>query len=216
MASEAISAKAGYHHGDLVAALISQARELVAANGADHVSMREVAAKIGVSPSAVYHHFPDKDALLGALGRTIFEELADEQETASKAIPGKSATATRKRFRAIGVAYFSFAKSNPNLFRLCFGPLCAMGKFDEKANSRAWQLLVSGLEEMSAIGAVDPAVRPNAEILVWAAIHGSSMLVLDGLLPEEAIHLVLDSIEVALQGAAPVTKLKTVNRVAKK
>ena len=193
--------KSGYHHGDLEAALIAQARELVSLEGVDHISLRDIAAKVGVSPSAVYHHFPDKNSLLSAVGNAVFDDLATEQERAMKNFPGKSATAVRKRFRAVGLAYFTFAMENPHLFRLCFGPLCAGSHEDEKANNRAWQILVTGIDEMFAVGEISSKVRPNAEILIWSAVHGASMLALDGLLPEEAIYVLLDSIELTLKGS---------------
>lgn len=199
LASEKVQ-KSGYHHGDLEAALIAQARELVSLEGVEHISLRDVAAKVGVSPSAVYHHFPDKNSLLSAVGNAIFDDLAGEQEKAMRNFPGKSASAVKKRFRAVGMAYFSFAMENPHLFRLCFGPLCAGAHEDEKANNRAWQILVTGLDEMTAIGEISPKIRPNAEILVWSAVHGASMLALDGLLPKEAVYVLLDSIELTLKG----------------
>jgi AcrR family transcriptional regulator len=192
--------KSGYHHGDLGAALIAKARELVAVQGAEQVSMREVAAKVGVSPSAVYHHFPDRDSLLAEVGKVIFDEIAASQILAMKPFLGSSVIAIRKRFRALGLAYFEYAQSNPNLFRLCFGPLCQTDHESGKTSNQAWQMLVAGLDEMASVGLIAAGIRPDIEILVWSAIHGYSMLVLDGLLPAEAIIVLLDSLEEVLLG----------------
>ena len=204
--SEAQAGKAGYHHGDLEAALLAQARIFVAEQGADNVSMREVAASLGVSPSAVYHHFSDRVALLSAVGRIVFDDIADFQEKAMQAFPGKSLAATSARLRNLGMAYVDFAQANPHLFRLCFGPLCvdpitvAGGNFDHKKANRAWNLLIKGLDELAAAGGIDPKIRPNAEIMVWSAIHGVATLILDGLLPPDAVYPLLDSVEISLRG----------------
>ena len=190
----------GYHHGDLQSALLIEAKRLVAINGADHVSMREVAANVGVSPSAVYHHFPDKDSLLGELGKLVFDEMATFQEAEMAKFSGKSLAQARKRFRACGYSYVEFARNNANLFRLCFGPLCVGDHESEKNDNRAWKLLVTTLDEMTALGQVHPKIRPMAEILAWTSIHGMSMLILDGLLPVEVVDVLLDSLELTLKG----------------
>ncbi|MEI6407386.1 MAG: TetR/AcrR family transcriptional regulator [Actinomycetes bacterium] len=210
--------KAGYHHGDLEAALLAQARIFVAEQGADKVSMREVAASLGVSPSAVYHHFSDRIALLSAVGRIVFDDIADFQESALLAHPGKSLAAASARLRTLGLAYVEFAQANPHLFRLCFGPLCVdpVAAADMEGalrkENRAWNLLVTGLDELAAAGGVDPKIRPNAEIMVWSAIHGVATLILDGLLPPDAVYPLLDTVSISLMGqvkktAAPPSKL---------
>jgi AcrR family transcriptional regulator len=203
-----------YHHGNLEVALVEQARAMVAEFGTEEVSLRAVAGKVGVSPSAVYHHFPDKNSLLAAIGQQVIKELAAEQTAAMNAIPGKSATAVRKRFRASGEAYVNYAIANPNLFRLCFGPLCVADHEKDRTETNAWQMLIENLDELVACGELDPKLRPNVEFHVWATVHGSATLVLDGLLPPEAIQLVLDSLEAMLRigKSAKGGKLKEVAR----
>ncbi len=73
-------ARTQYHHGDLDTALITTARKLIKKYGAEHISLRQVSQEIGVSPSAAYHYFPDRDSLLAAVGFSLFEELADYQD----------------------------------------------------------------------------------------------------------------------------------------
>ncbi|MFT3975751.1 MAG: helix-turn-helix domain-containing protein, partial [Sphingomonas bacterium] len=52
-----------YHHGDLRAALVAEGLLLIEEQGADDLSLRELARRVGVSATAVYRHFPDKAAL---------------------------------------------------------------------------------------------------------------------------------------------------------
>jgi len=190
--------KTAYHHGDLDVALIEESKNLVAKFGFENLSLRQVAVTVGVSPSAAYHHFPDKDALLKAAARSAFEDLADFQEKALMNFVGSSALAARRRFRALGMSYVAFAKKNPNIFRLCFGPYCG-GDEMAREESRPWKMLVTGLNELELNGEIHLKIRPYAAILTWSAIHGVANLVLDDLLPEDAVESVVDSLFIALK-----------------
>lgn len=195
--------KDGYHHGDLESALVLEAKRLVAKNGVENISLRQIAVSLEVSPSAVYHHFPDKDALLKAAAKSVFEEMASFQELQLAQFKPTSSLSARRRFRALGISYVEYAKRNPNLFRLCFGPYC--GGFDmAKEESRPWQLLVSCMDDLSRYGEVHPKMRPYAEMMAWSAIHGAATLVLDQLIPEEAVESISDSIELALKSSGKV------------
>jgi AcrR family transcriptional regulator len=119
-----VKPRTNYHHGNLEMALIGAATEMIQESGVEHVSLRAVAAHVGVSPSAAYHYFPDKDALIGGVGQALFDLLADRQEKAMAAFPGVDAQAARARFRALGRAYFEWGINESNLFRLMFGVFC--------------------------------------------------------------------------------------------
>ena len=56
-----------YHHGDLHAALLREAAVLLREQGVEGLSLRRLAERAGVSRTAPYHHFEDKNALLCAL-----------------------------------------------------------------------------------------------------------------------------------------------------
>jgi len=190
-----------YHHGNLEAALIAAATQMVRANGAEHLSLRAVAAEVGVSPSAAYHYYPDKDSLISGVGRALFEDLADLQEEAISAFPGKNAKAARARFRALGRAYFDWASREPNLFRLMFGGFCSIDFADaqlKRQESRAWNLLCSCLDDLHEYGAMNPSIRPYGEILSWSAVHGAAALIVEGHLPKDSFESVLDGLELSL------------------
>ncbi|NVN11818.1 helix-turn-helix domain-containing protein, partial [Nguyenibacter vanlangensis] len=74
-----------YHHGDLRAALIEAGLRLLADRAVDALSLREIARAVGVSATAVYRHFPDKDALLRTLAGEGLNRLARAQRAASDA-----------------------------------------------------------------------------------------------------------------------------------
>lgn len=188
--------KESYHHGDLENALIAAAIELVRRDGPDHLSLRAVSSAVGVSPSASYHYFADKQALVSAMGGVLFNQLADMQEKAMSKVTGKGADAALRKFEAMGYSYFEWATKQPNLYRLIFGGFC-----EHKLNSdgdKAAQLLRDGLDELLAHGIINKSVRANGEMIVWSAIHGASSLAIEGLIPEETFPEIIHSIERSL------------------
>jgi AcrR family transcriptional regulator len=110
-----IASKSSYHHGDLENSLVKAAIALVKKYGPDHLSLRAVSAEVGVSPSASYHYFSDKTALVSAVGKVLFDELANKQETAINKIKGSDAKSSVDKFQALGYAYFEWALAEPNL-----------------------------------------------------------------------------------------------------
>lgn len=68
-----------------------------------------------------------------------------------------------------------------------------------REESRPWQLLVSCVDDLYKFGEVHPTMKPYAEILAWSAIHGAATLVLDELLPDEAVESIIDALELSLK-----------------
>ena len=66
---------ARYHHGDLHATLLQEANTLLNEQGIEGLSLRKLAERAGVSRTAPYHHFRDKNALLCALATQAFRQL---------------------------------------------------------------------------------------------------------------------------------------------
>lgn len=160
--------KRSYHHGDLRAALIEAGLKLLGERDADTLGLREVARAVGVSPTAVYRHFPDKGALLAAMAQEGLGRLYEAQAEAGKT-----------GFGAVGRAYITFALENPALFRLVF------------ANSPDHSPLDWNSDDPDTMPLLRmPAVREVAEkqgeaaarlfaLKAWALVHGLSLLLLD-------------------------------------
>ena len=66
-------ARPSYHHGDLRQALLKGALDLIADVGIDNLSLRRLAERVGVSRTAPYHHFSDKNDLLCAIAAVDFK-----------------------------------------------------------------------------------------------------------------------------------------------
>ena len=111
----AVQAAAEYHHGDLRHALINAALVGLEEGGTGALSLRGLAERVGVSRTAPYRHFAGKKALLAAVAASGFVRFTE----ALRAAKGRNAG---KRLAAIGRAYCAFARQNPGLLRLMFGP----------------------------------------------------------------------------------------------
>ncbi len=106
--------KDSYHHGDLRAALITAADEIITEKGIEGFSLRAAAQKAGVSPAAPAHHFGAARGLL-----TEVAILAYERAGRYIARAGHSQNAVTD-VRAVMLAFVKFAVENPGHFRLMF------------------------------------------------------------------------------------------------
>ncbi|UMB68559.1 TetR/AcrR family transcriptional regulator [Mycobacterium paraterrae] len=174
--------KKGYHHGALRSALVQASIALAREGGPDRVILREAARAAGVSHSAAYRHFADREALLAEVSSVARNELAEEMRRRVN-----RSKDPRGRLRAVGTAYIHFALSEPGLFRAAFTshPATAGGDVPTAANVGAepFEVLGQVLDEAQAAGLLDTRRRPGAEIAVWSAVHGLANLLLDGPLP---------------------------------
>jgi AcrR family transcriptional regulator len=93
---------------------IAQAtRGLLVAEGAAAVSMRRVATIVGVTPMAIYRHYPDRDALLHHVAEAAFEELATRFRAVRAPDP-------ERRLHAMVDALLDLALDAPNLYAFVF------------------------------------------------------------------------------------------------
>ncbi|MDK2760675.1 MAG: TetR/AcrR family transcriptional regulator [Sphingopyxis sp.] len=165
-------ASGSYHHGDLRAAVIAAGLSRVAAGDGAELGLRALARDVGVSATALYRHFPDKEALLDALADEGLRRLGALQAQAWLKAGGG-----RAGFRATGIAYVRFAHDQPALFRLSFTrqmpERCPDGESD--GSDVAYNLLRAGVGD--ALPGVENPDR--AALHAWALVHGLAMLILD-------------------------------------
>jgi AcrR family transcriptional regulator len=205
-----------YHHGDLRNALVGAATTLAREGGPDAVVLREAARRVGVTPAAAYHHFANHEQLVQAVKQQALALLTDKMEsvdTGDEACldpsqvrqPASPADVARRRLRALGGAYLSFAFDEPGLFRLAFGP---RGPWPTDQPGRPqdhtagpFGLLRQVLDDLAAAGAIPMELRPGLEYVAWAEVHGIASFCLDGPLAridrgqrEQIVGRALDSI----------------------
>ncbi|MBV1886949.1 MAG: TetR/AcrR family transcriptional regulator [Parvibaculaceae bacterium] len=166
-----------YHHGDLRQALVLAATQIVEEQGVLALSLRGVARAAGVSQTAPYHHFQDKEALLAMVAETGFQDLADGMKDA---LDGDASSGIN--LQALGVAYVLFATSNPGRFRLMFGPqiadkTCYGSLLDVSAVS--FNLICEGVAaRMKDVGSPLGDLMANT-MSAWSSVHGLATLIND-------------------------------------
>ncbi|OYV25064.1 MAG: hypothetical protein B7X08_07095 [Acidocella sp. 20-63-7] len=177
-----------YHHGDLRGALVEAGMRLLEQRQSDDLGLREVAREVGVSATAVYRHFPDKQALLRALAERGFAMMGEMQAAAMQGREGAAA------FAAVGSAYVRFALRQPAVFRLMFSSAPPADLFDLPlvAVDGPMRILREQVAALVPPGRPE-AVRKPAAIGAWALVHGLAMLALDGMitLDDEMIDAVV-------------------------
>lgn len=165
-----------YHHGDLRQALIQAAVRTIDRDGVEALTLRAAGASLGVSRTALYRHFTDKDSLLAAVAaegfRTLHASLVDRWLTAGQGLAG---------FRAQGHAYVEFGTTHPAHYRVMFGghvTRAPRGSELEQAGTAAFVALVDALvdlQQRAAFRSDDPALQAR---YVWGTVHGVTMLLM--------------------------------------
>jgi AcrR family transcriptional regulator len=170
--------KSGYHHGDLRAALIEAGLELTRAGGPEALTIREATRRVGVSPTAAYRHFADREALLTAVATAIQHRMAARMRGSVRG-RGSAQQRARHRLRAVGLGYIRFALDEPGWFAVAF---TGADQPDETAMAPPYLALVEALDAMAEAGLLSPQRRDGAEWPCWAAVHGFAELALHGAL----------------------------------
>ena len=107
--------RTGYHHGNLVEALLEAAIALIDEKGVDALSVREVARKAGVSPGAPFRHFSNRTALLTAVAEQAMARLTAAVRAEVEAVGDADPV---EALRAIGRGYLEWARTNPTHFQV--------------------------------------------------------------------------------------------------
>lgn len=176
-------AAASYHHGNLRQALLDQAVELARTSGPDAVVLRDVQRAAGVSNSAAYRHYADRQALLGAVQVYAMTLLGEAMQNSLAAVPTRGPRQRRAlaRFRATGQAYVDFALAEPGLFRTAFAPGGIHHVDNDVAPEQHPFMILSGcIDDLVDAGVLSPDRRDGLDEAAWAAVHGLAVLFLDG------------------------------------
>ena len=158
--------------------ILAAATRIFLEEGVAHATMRRIAAAVGVSPTALYVYFPDKEAIVRAIAEATFAELLETLE-ASQRIGG----ALPDRFRAGLRAYIAFGLSRPDAYRVTFLSPASRGQPDPcgtiQAADHSFAILQHGIDDMMAAGLFRPGPSEAAAEAVWACLHGITAMLLD-------------------------------------
>jgi AcrR family transcriptional regulator len=162
-----------YHHGDLKSTLLAYALEQLEGAGLDGLSMREMAKAVGVSHTAAYRHFADKQALLDAMAEQGFEALRQAIRDAVATAQGSP-----DRLLASGLAYVQFGRQHPRQLAHMFG---AATRATAPPGLRSVAADVfNDLQTLVAEGQQNGSFRAGAPRALahacWAMVHGLALL----------------------------------------
>ena len=163
-----------YHHGDLRTALIATAVELIEDGGVRTFSLAEASRRLGVTVSAPYAHFADREELLAAVAVHALELFHADLQAELKGLAEPP-----DRLAAVARAYVRFAGIHRHLFELLSEAGLDKVRHPEiKAAERPIDdAFLSCVRALS--GAEDPAAAELATA-VEATAHGHALLLLDG------------------------------------
>ncbi|MFE4961449.1 TetR/AcrR family transcriptional regulator [Streptomyces sp. NPDC056660] len=177
-----------YHHGDLRAACLRAARVLLEEDGSAALSLRAVARRAGVSATAPYRHFADRDALVSAVAAEGYRELARDLAAAHPS------PATPDDLAAVAAAYVRFALDHPALFRTMFAEPCDPTSEERVAATAVISEYVHGIVR----GAFPDADADALSTTAWALVHGLAFLHLDGKLDASTPEIVATQVGAAV------------------
>lgn len=168
MGNPAASQRDTYRHGDLSAAALRAAVEIVSSEGAPALTLRRIAEEAGVAHRSLYRHFRNKDALLAAVAAQGYRRLAARVEKA----------ATPKAFAA---AYIRFALGEPHLYETMMTRETSDIAAEPALAAATQRLITAALAMLSSPGA-DSDARRRQVMRIWMGLHGGLSLHQAGLL----------------------------------
>lgn len=174
----------GYHHGNLRAAVLKRAAEVIESGGPYSFSLRSLASDLGVSHTAPRYHFGSREGVLNALAAQGFEELGARLRANRKAGGG---------FLESGVEYVRFAVGHPAHFQVMFAPTL-LSEDDEvlaAARKAAFGELRAGVESLAQEGQV-VADAAAAVVAGWSIVHGIATLALTGNLDSSGVRALFE------------------------
>lgn len=162
-----------YHHGDLKTAMIQAALALVRKKGPRGFTLNEASRSAGVSVSAPYNHFKDKEALLVEIvllgNRTLELELCAAADTADS---------PKEKLLAVYLGYISFAERHPDLFAVMF-----QSGIDKTPYPEVHASAEKGFAVATGLAAEIEPIPVDAEQLalaIWTMAHGFAALTIEG------------------------------------
>jgi AcrR family transcriptional regulator len=166
---------------ELTARLVDEAARLLVEHGPGGLSLRKVAAAVGVSTMPVYTLFGDKQGLLAAMHRAGFQRLGDALAAVEQTDDPLADVI------ALGVAYRAAALASPHLYGLMFGRMAP--DFSPDADERAaadvtYQPLVDGVARCQQAGIFHGDDPGRIALHLWAIAHGMVNLELNDQLPD--------------------------------
>ncbi|MDT8436737.1 MAG: TetR/AcrR family transcriptional regulator, partial [Gemmatimonadota bacterium] len=150
-------------------AILEAARDLLADGGLDALSMRAVAGRIGLSATAIYHWFQNKDALVDRVVQHGFER---SEEYLRRSVADRP-RGSLERVAALGEAYIRFALENRQYFKIIFA---IQGEHPRSIHDvpghGGYLVLRESVVEAMEAGTIRREDPDLVVLFLWAVVHG--------------------------------------------
>lgn len=155
--------------GETETAILEAARDLLAQGGLDALSMRAVASKVGLSATAIYHWFQNKEDLVD---RVVLHGFRRSEAYMWKAIEDLPA-GSMDRVAALGEAYIRFALENREYFKIIFAiQTPAPRHIDDVPGQGGYRVLRQCVVEAMEAGNIRQMEPDLVVLFLWSLVHG--------------------------------------------
>ncbi|MEG1697673.1 MAG: TetR/AcrR family transcriptional regulator, partial [Acinetobacter sp.] len=163
-----------YHVGNLESQLIDQAKKMLEEVGPDKLSIRAIAEQLGVSATAVYHHFANKDELISHLAAEGFNQLEKVLVQCQVNVENQN------KMQILSRTYMLFAFDHPAMYQLMFGSQLAHSEMNGKlltARKQAYAVVEQCVAEVLGQDIQSKEVK-SAALAAWSFAHGLASLII--------------------------------------
>ena len=163
-----------YHVGNLESQLIDQAKKMLEEVGPDKLSIRAIAEQLGVSATAVYHHFANKDELISHLAAEGFNQLEKVLVQCQVNVENQN------KMQILSRTYMLFAFDHPAMYQLMFGSQLAHSEMNDKlftARKQAYAVVEQCVAEVLGQDIQSKEVK-SAALAAWSFAHGLASLMI--------------------------------------
>lgn len=188
MLIDTLKTGSNYHHGNVKEALLNAAQSHIENNQGEMISLRALSKEVGVTPSAVYNHFADKNSLILAIKIRIYQSLNEffaenckEPESPDKAL------------LEMCLAYFHFSREFPSQFRFIFSSSIPIEWSTNEIVDVSCRCIVRARSLVFAIHKkyqlhFSEEELVNSTLLIWSQLHGIVTLRNSGLIGAAVSH----------------------------
>jgi AcrR family transcriptional regulator len=158
--------------------ILQEAEQIVTDSGHESLNMRDLARRVGVSATAIYHYFESKEALLLQVKLTAAEKLNSRIRSIDPQLD------PHESLHRLGAEYVEFAEEHPNLYRLLFEtPVGStpLGETDQPVLYYTYYAARNALERMAAAN-IHPIDPRYGAMIGWIKLHGFCSLLMSGTL----------------------------------
>lgn len=199
--------KSKYHYGDLRNTLLEVATEMLKEGGIEDISLRKLSSRIGVSRTAPYHHFKNKNALLCGIAEEGFKQLHHINKNSFN----NDRFSMKEKLSLYIHQYVNFAKDNPELYELMFGrTIWKQQNSTQELKDVAYPCFQHQVEmtnewqKLKLLNSTDNDENDALRVsqVLWGTIHGIAKLLIDGIYTDvghveeicnKAVNIFLDS-----------------------